>query len=144
MNNDYPGMPKIMMPIVDVRETAQAHLLAIKKPEAANKRFILSNETIWFQRVAQVLNDHFSAQGYKLRTGELNYCSITIGALFIPELKLIKPMWGINQHFDNSQSREVLGLEYGDINKSLVEMVYSMFETGALQDKRVVSKVPKN
>lgn len=102
MNNDYPGMPKIMMPIVDVRETAQAHLLAIKKPEAANKRFILSNETVWFQRVAQVLNDHFSRQGYNLRTGELNYCSITIGALFIPELKLIKPMWGINQHFDNS------------------------------------------
>lgn len=60
MNNDYPGMPKIMMPIVDVRETAQAHLLAIKRPEAANKRFILSNETVWFTRVAQVLNDHFS------------------------------------------------------------------------------------
>ena len=79
-----------------------------------------------------------------MRTGELSYCSISIGAIFMPELKLIKPMWGIDQHFDNSQSREVLGLEYGDINKSLVEMVYSMFETGALQDKRVVSKAPKN
>lgn len=32
MNNGYPGMPKIMMPMVDVRETAMAHLLAIKKP----------------------------------------------------------------------------------------------------------------
>ena len=29
MNNEYPGMPVIMMPIVDVRETAMAHLLAL-------------------------------------------------------------------------------------------------------------------
>jgi dihydroflavonol-4-reductase len=48
MNSVYPGVPKIMMPTVDVRETAQAHLEALKRPEAANQRFILSNETIWF------------------------------------------------------------------------------------------------
>jgi dihydroflavonol-4-reductase len=39
----YPGMPKIMLPVVDVRECAQAHLNGIKFPEAKNKRFILSS-----------------------------------------------------------------------------------------------------
>jgi len=29
MANKYPGMPLIMFPIVDVRETALAHLLAL-------------------------------------------------------------------------------------------------------------------
>ena len=35
-----PGLPKMWFPIVDVRDVAQAHLNAIKVPEAANKRFL--------------------------------------------------------------------------------------------------------
>jgi len=39
--NDLPGMPKVSMPIVDVRDVATAHLNAVLVPEAANKRFML-------------------------------------------------------------------------------------------------------
>ncbi len=45
-------------------------------------------------------------------------------------------MWDKELIFDNSQSRNVLGVEYGDIKKTIVEMTYSMFETGALPDRR--------
>ena len=36
MNGKFPGMPVVQMPLVDVREVAQAHLNGIKLPEAAN------------------------------------------------------------------------------------------------------------
>ena len=36
INNEYPGLPKTSLPVVDVREVAVAHLLALKKPEVAN------------------------------------------------------------------------------------------------------------
>ena len=36
------------MPFVDVRDVAKAHLLGIKKPEAANKRYILCARTPTF------------------------------------------------------------------------------------------------
>jgi dihydroflavonol-4-reductase len=36
MMNDLPGMPKVQMPSVDVRDVAKAHLNAILIPEAAN------------------------------------------------------------------------------------------------------------
>jgi len=36
-----------MVGLVDVREVAEAHLQAILKPEAANKRFILVNNSVW-------------------------------------------------------------------------------------------------
>ena len=35
-------------PFVDVRDVAKAHLLGIKKPDAANKRFILCADTPTF------------------------------------------------------------------------------------------------
>ena len=65
---------------------------------------------------------------------------MTVGAWFKPELKSIIKSIGVVTSFDNTQSREILGIEYGDINKSLVEMTYSMFETGALRDRRKKAK----
>ena len=32
MEGEYPGVPKVMISLVDVREVAEAHLQAIKKP----------------------------------------------------------------------------------------------------------------
>jgi len=37
----YPRLPRVGFGLVDVRDVAQAHLEALKRPEAANKRFIL-------------------------------------------------------------------------------------------------------
>lgn len=47
MEGQYPGVPRLMVGLVDVREVAEAHLQAILKPEAANKRFILVNTCVW-------------------------------------------------------------------------------------------------
>jgi len=45
MEGKMPTIGAGHMPVVDVRDVAQAHLLAIKKPEAANRRFILSHSS---------------------------------------------------------------------------------------------------
>ena len=43
VNGKHPGMPKVKMGVVDVREVALAHLKAVQVEGAANQRFILSN-----------------------------------------------------------------------------------------------------
>ena len=48
MEGRYPGAPKIRIPLVGVTEVAEAHLQALKRPDAANKRFVLVNQTVWF------------------------------------------------------------------------------------------------
>jgi dihydroflavonol-4-reductase len=55
MNGKYPGLAKISIPIVDVREVAKAHLFAIIKPEAANHRIIVSNKALWLRDIALIL-----------------------------------------------------------------------------------------
>jgi nucleoside-diphosphate-sugar epimerase len=49
LEGKYPSVPRVMVALVDVREVAEAHLQAMKRPEAANKRFLLVNESVWFQ-----------------------------------------------------------------------------------------------
>jgi len=43
MDAAFPGMPKIYMSVVDVRNVAEAHVRALKMPEAAGERFILTS-----------------------------------------------------------------------------------------------------
>jgi dihydroflavonol-4-reductase len=59
LSGKLPGMPKIMMSIVDVRDVAYAHLQAIKIEDAKNKRFILSSDSVWFKDVAEVLRQAY-------------------------------------------------------------------------------------
>lgn len=62
---EFPGMPKSIMPCVDVRDCALAHLNAIKKPEADNKRIFLSENEYWMTQLGETLNEEFGGgKGY--------------------------------------------------------------------------------
>lgn len=106
MNNEYPGMPLIMFPLVDVRETAIAHLLAIQKPEVANQRFCLVNRCLWFREVATALKTEFDPQGYKINNKEMNLsdCTLMMLGWFIKELALVRPSWNKTIQVENTKS----------------------------------------
>ena len=95
---------------------------------------------MWFTEMANVLKREFDPQGYDVTTRELPKWVASIGSIFMSELKSVMEEWGIELLLDNKKSREILGIEYRPIEKSITEMVYSMWETGALQDKRKIKK----
>ena len=68
VNGEYPGLPRVSFPVVDVREVAQAHLQAVKLPEANYQRFIVAGELKWFTEIAEILSEEFRPQGYKFAT----------------------------------------------------------------------------
>lgn len=133
----FPGLPKVQFGLVDVRDCAQAHLQALKVPEAANKRFILCRESMWFTQIGVILNKKWSNQGYTPVTRELPKFLCQIGSYFMSELNHAVKNWGIESTFDRTQSHEILKIEYSiPMEDTLNEMAQSMIETGALLDKR--------
>ena len=70
------GLPRIQVHAVDVRDVAKAHLNAVEIPEAADQRFILSAESVWFKTMAQHLQTEFKPQGVTVHTKEISYCGI--------------------------------------------------------------------
>lgn len=54
MTGKIPANPKMMMPVVDVRDIAKAHLNALITPEADGKRFLMAVPT-WFIDMAKNL-----------------------------------------------------------------------------------------
>ena len=43
LDGDMKAFPHLFIPIVDVRDVAAAHILAMTSPDAAGQRFLLSN-----------------------------------------------------------------------------------------------------
>ena len=51
---------------------------------------------MWFREVASAVKVEFDPQGYKIinKDMDLSGCSLSLLSMIIPEIKLIRPMWG--------------------------------------------------
>ncbi|KAF3491615.1 NADPH-dependent methylglyoxal reductase GRE2 [Arthroderma uncinatum] len=97
---------------VDVRDVALAHVLAAEKPEAANKRFFLTAGNYSNTEIVGIISDQFPNLKDKLPSGE----ALVPGDV-PPESRI---------GFDNSRSKEVLGLTYRPLRESVVDAVKSL------------------
>lgn len=132
LKREYPAMPRLGFNIVDVRDVAAAHVLAMTNPDAVGKRFILSNGFIWAQNLAKLLNKHFAAEGYKAPTATLPDVVFRVIGLFDPTAKAMTPLIGKEAAYSNEQVRTVLGLELRPIEQSIVDTGRSLIDTGAV------------
>jgi len=122
--------------IVDVRDTADAHLNAIKVPEAANRRFLLASETAWFGDIAATLHKEFSPHGYPVCHGDASYCIIRTISCFNSDFKMYVQNWDYDFEIDTTPSKEILKISYRPSTLYLNEMGWAMIDAGVIEDKR--------
>ena len=100
--------------VVDVRDVAQAHLLGIKNPAAANRRFILCHSSPSFQVYAAPVAAKYRPLGWPITENLADSNPDEYVSLF-----------------DNTASRE-LGVVYTDFSKTMVDMADKMVELGTV------------
>jgi nucleoside-diphosphate-sugar epimerase len=72
LRGQVPGLPKLAFGIVDVRDVADLHLLAMTSPEAAGERFLaVAGEFMALRDLALVLRSRLGDDARKVRTFEL-------------------------------------------------------------------------
>lgn len=92
---------------VDVRDVAQMHIAAMQNPEAAGKRFISCSDGFTWQKVVDILHEKY------------------------PERKQAQGGEGAGKYetlykTNNTQSKKVLGIEYIDLKKSVIDTIESL------------------
>lgn len=102
LSGKYPGVAKLAIPMVDVRDAALAHLRAAVEPEAKNQRFLLVNKSLWMAEIAQILKSSFPT--YKIPTKVLPLCTYKMMSVFSPKVKLLFAFWGKEFSFKNEKS----------------------------------------
>jgi nucleoside-diphosphate-sugar epimerase len=103
---------------VDVRDVAEAHVAAMEKPEAANKRFFVTAGYFSNKEMCQIIKKNFPEfKGLPSDT--------TPGGDY-PEGSPDKGLY----KFDNKRSIDILGLKYITFEQSIVDTVKSFQKKG--------------
>lgn len=105
----YPAMPDFRVPVVDVRDAAEAHVLAMTIPQAAGERFIIAGEALSIKDIARVLKRDFPAYAKKLPKFVLPNWLAGIASRFDPGLKLIVGELGRDARVSNEKAKRLLG-----------------------------------
>jgi len=105
LNGSMPALAKIHIGIVDVRDVAKAHILAMKNDQSNGERFIVSEKEMWMSDIANVLN----ANGYKAPEKNMPNFLLKAMAMFKSDLKTISKMAGKQRDCNTTKAIDVLG-----------------------------------
>ncbi|KAL3496187.1 hypothetical protein BJX62DRAFT_251744 [Aspergillus germanicus] len=130
-----PGIPKLHWPIVDVRDCARMHLLAMTTPAAGGNRFLCVGEgSLWTEDIAKILKRRFGERARKVPTNVLPNFAIRVVALVWPVVKLVLPDLGHEKRMSNVKAREVLMWEWEySSEEAVVAGAESLFKFGVVQ-----------
>lgn len=125
-----PMIPRLSLPIIDVRDVALAHVIAMTSPEAAGQRIILNNSSLWMQDVALLLKEVFGPQGYRVPTTIAPKPLLWVASLFDSKIKSVLPHLGVVYNYSNQKMKDILKIQPRNIRETVVEMAYGVIEAG--------------
>uniref|UniRef100_A0A183D8A1 NAD(P)-binding protein n=1 Tax=Gongylonema pulchrum TaxID=637853 RepID=A0A183D8A1_9BILA len=103
VDGSMPAYPALKVSVVDVRDAARAHLLAMKEPRSDGQRIIVTAQTLSFRKIAKILRQEFSEQGYSVPRFKAPYAALWLYARFDPEARQALRLYGHEEKFDNSK-----------------------------------------
>jgi nucleoside-diphosphate-sugar epimerase len=122
------GVPDMYLGLVDVRDVARAHLLAASRP-AASGRHALVADSLSFKAFADILAGAYGDR-YPIPQKVLpNFMIYLVGPLLGGlTMKYVHRNLGIQLTFDNRYSIDDLGLEYTDMEKTILDHAAQLIE----------------
>lgn len=130
LGRQMPAVPHIGFTVVDVRDVAIGHRLALEHPEAAGQRYILASEPLWMKQVAEILKEEFGAQGFRPPTRHLPYPLLWLASRFDSSLRAILSDVGVRKTLVNAKAKEQLGWQPRPARESVISTGQSLIDRG--------------
>jgi nucleoside-diphosphate-sugar epimerase len=123
-----PLLPMLNLGLVDVRDVAEAHRIAVERPGAvgAPDRHVLCAGNRWLAGMARTLIQEFPDR--RMSTREIPNVLVYLNALFDPRMTLAMAweMVGVVPQYDGAAAEAALGFRYRDIEATIRETGRSM------------------
>ena len=134
---EYPGIIGIEFPLVDVRDVAKAHILAMENPNT-NGRYLASAGSRTIRRLVELAEDIGLGEKYKLPKISLDNsvgnALVRLMANFQPKgtRHFLKTNIGKTYKLDTSKIRNELGIEFRDLDRTAVDAMNDLERWGHL------------
>lgn len=110
LNGSMKRVPNIPLNVVDVRDVAELHVLAMTNEQANGQRFIATADgQIGLLDIAKLIKHQRSPVAHKVSTKSLPGFALSLGAKFNNEAKEGKLLMDINRNVSNQRAKTVLG-----------------------------------
>ncbi|WP_440708062.1 SDR family oxidoreductase [Herbiconiux sp. YIM B11900] len=105
-----PGVPDLWIPVVDVRDVAAAHLLALTVPDAAGERFLLSSgPALPMTEIGAVLREALGPAAERVPTRSIPDAEVRASAETSPQARAMLPDLGYARRVTSEKARRILG-----------------------------------
>ncbi len=128
LDKSAPALPNLVFTIVDVRDVAEAHVLAMMESEAGGKRFPMGERTMAYPEIADVVRERFPARAGDVPRINMPDWAVRLYALFdrdvrdnIGELSSFKKL-------DSSSVEALLRRKLIDADDAIAATVQSLID----------------
>jgi dihydroflavonol-4-reductase len=127
-----PAAPRLSFAVVDVRDIAAAHRLAMETPQAAGNRYICATPSLWMVEIAAMLAAAFGPRGYRVPTGRLPYWLMWLSARFDPAVRLALDYYGVPVLVSAEKAESELGWSPRPAEESILAAAESLIRFGVV------------
>ncbi|MBI5952725.1 MAG: aldehyde reductase [Chloroflexi bacterium] len=130
MLGQVPGVARMKVGIVDVRDVASALILAMTIPEATGNRFLCPAGTIWLKDFADILRKKYAPRGYRVNALQIPVWVVRLLALF--DKKIARVVGDLEWDFELSDEKikRILKWSPRPMEEAILSMAESLIEQG--------------
>jgi len=128
LRREMPGIPRIGLEVVDVRDLVDIHLRAMTTQAAAGERFLATGELMWLSDMAKMLRAKLGASADKVPTRAIPDFIVRLMAIFKPELREITISLGRKNRHTTSKAETLLGWKPRPAHETIIDCAKSLIE----------------
>lgn len=128
MTGDFPGMPDIYFSVVDVRDAAELHILAMHDAAVFGHRVFSAGPSFSMQDIAKSLAASLPAYADKIPTRRLPDFLVRLIGLFDGDVKTAATLLGCKHPMDTSLVVPLLGREMISTDQAIRDMGQSLID----------------
>lgn len=119
-------MPRLGFWLVDVRDLAHLHMVAMTAAAAGGQRFIAAGEFMWLEDIARILRTSLGPRAAHVPRRRLPAIAARIGGLFNPQLRAMAPMVGRRNPLSAEKARSQLGFAPRPAAQTIIDCADSL------------------
>lgn len=134
MNGSLPACPRLSFSIVDVRDAADLHLLAMTDPKAKGERFLcVVPPPMTIKEISLTLREKLGKAANRCPTRELPDFVLKLIALWDPAIRLVIPDLGKEKPASNDKAKNLLGWQPRSSVVTIVDTAESLIKFGLVK-----------
>lgn len=134
MDGAMPGCPRLYFGVVDVRDVAGLHILAMTDPAAKGERFLaVAGDFLSIMDIAKVLKARMGAAAGRVPARQIPDWLVRLASLRDPAIRQITPELGKRKNATSEKARRMLGWAPRSSEEAIVATAEGLVRLGLLK-----------